>query len=170
MTMQSKDEDGAAEQQLHRRAGAARHLRSSDIGAIVLSREPTGDSDDFNRVVGVDANFRFFRSLSVNGFVARSESPGVTTNQDAAKASIGWEDSEKRLQASIMTIGEGFRDDIGFVRRTGVTRQFYDGAWLPQPEGLRRHGIRQIEPHARMWTTTIRPASSSAATATSPTR
>ncbi len=33
-----------------------------------------------------------------------------------------------------MTIGEGFRDDIGFVRRTGVTRQFYDAAWMPQPE------------------------------------
>ena len=50
-----------------------------------------------------------------------------------------------------MTIGEGFRDDLGFVRRTGVTRQFYDGAWLPQPESLRRHGIRQLQPHARVW-------------------
>ncbi len=50
----------------------------------------------------------------------------MTTNQNSGKASIGWEDSKKRLQASIMTIGEGFRDDIGFVRRTGVTRQFYD--------------------------------------------
>jgi hypothetical protein len=50
-----------------------------------------------------------------------------------------------------MTIGEGFRDDVGFVRRTGVTRQFYDWAWLPRPEALRRHGIRQIEPHARVW-------------------
>ena len=37
-----------------------------------------------------------------------------------------------------MTIGEGFRDDLGFVRRTGVTRQFYDAAWMPQPESLRR--------------------------------
>ena len=25
---------------------------------------------------------------------------------------------------SVMKIGEGFRDDLGFVRRTGVTRQF----------------------------------------------
>ena len=110
-----------------------------------MSREPTGSSRDFNRVAGVDANFRFFRNLSLNGFAARSETPGVTTNQDSAKASIGWEDSAKRLQASIMTIGEGFRDDLGFVRRTGVTRQFYDARSCPQPESLRRRGIRQLQ-------------------------
>lgn len=126
-------------------------LQNSDIGAIVLSRQPSGDNRDFNRVAGIDANFRFFRSLSINGFASRSDSPGVTTNQSAAKASIGWEDSQKRLQASIMTIGEGFKDDLGFVRRSGVTRQFYDMAWFWQPDSLRRRGIRQLQPHARVW-------------------
>ena len=151
MTMQSKDDDGRPSTN-YTVARVRRDLfRSSDIGAIILSREPNGDSGDFNRVVGVDTNFRFFRNLSINGFFARSESPGVTTDQDSAKASIGWEDSKKRLQTSIMKIGEGFRDDLGFVRRTGVTRQFYDGAWFPEPELLRKRGIRQIEPHARVW-------------------
>jgi hypothetical protein len=55
------------------------------------------------------------------------------------------------MQASVMTIGEGFRDDLGFVRRTGVTRQFYDLALMPQPESLRRRGIRQLQPHARLF-------------------
>ncbi len=151
MTMQSKDDDGRPSTN-YTVARVRRDLfRSSDVGAIILSREPSGDSADFNRVVGVDTNFRFFRNLSINGFFARSESPGVTTDQDSTKASIGWEDSKKRLQTSIMKIGEGFRDDLGFVRRTGVTRQFYDGAWFPEPEVLRKRGIRRIEPHARTW-------------------
>ncbi|HEX8029511.1 MAG TPA: hypothetical protein VF491_13650, partial [Vicinamibacterales bacterium] len=124
-------------------------FKSSDVGAIFLSRQPSGSSDDFNRVAGVDANFRFFKSFSINSFAARSDSPGVTTNQDAGKIAIGWEDSLKRLGASIMKIGEGFKDDMGFVRRTGVTRQFYDIAFLPQPESLRKRGIRQVQPHAR---------------------
>jgi Domain of unknown function (DUF5916)/Carbohydrate family 9 binding domain-like len=122
---------------------------SSDVGAIFLSREPSGASTDFNRVFGVDANFRFFRSLSINGFGARSSTPGATKNEDAAKASVGWEDSRKRIQTSFMTIGEGFRDDMGFVRRVGVARQFYDNAWFLQPKALRDRGIRQIEPHGR---------------------
>ena len=151
MTMQGKVED-ARPSTNYTVARVRRDLfRSSDVGAIILSSEPNGNSADFNRVVGVDTNFRFFRNLSLNGFFARSESRGVTTDQDSAKASIGWEDSKKRLQTSVMKIGEGFRDDLGFVRRTGVTRQFYDAAWFPEPELLRRRGIRRIEPHGRVW-------------------
>jgi Domain of unknown function (DUF5916)/Carbohydrate family 9 binding domain-like len=151
MTMQSEDEPGHPSTNYTVLRVRRDVLANSDVGAIFLSREPNGDRDDFNRVAGVDANFRFIKSLSINGFAARSDTPGVTTNQDSAKASIGWEDSDKRLQASIMTVGEGFRDDLGFIRRTGVTRQFYDAAWLPQPEAARRHGIRQLQPHARVW-------------------
>ena len=123
---------------------------SSDIGAIVLSREPSGNSHDFNRVAGFDANFRFFKNLSINGFAARSDTPGVTSNQASTKAAIGWEDSRKRLQASVMTVGDGFKDDMGFVRRVGVVRQFYDWASFWQPASLGRHGIRQVQPHARV--------------------
>jgi hypothetical protein len=152
MTMQSDGVDGAYGNNYTVLRARRDILKSSDVGAIVLSRQASGGRDDLNRVVGVDANFRFFKSFSVNTFAARSDTPGVTTNQSSAKASVGWEDSLKRLQASIMTVGEGFRDDMGFIRRTGVTRQFYDAAWMPQRESWRRHRIRQLEPHARVWT------------------
>ena len=113
--------------------------------------------DDFNRVAGVDVNFRVLKNLSLNGFAARSDSPDTRVgedrlrdrNQNTAKASIGWETSKKRLQASVMTVGDDFRDDMGFVRRTGVTRTFLDWASFLQPASLRRWGIRQLEPHAR---------------------
>jgi Domain of unknown function (DUF5916)/Carbohydrate family 9 binding domain-like len=151
MTMQSEADQGRPGNNYTVVRARRDIFKSSDIGAIFLSREPSGDSADFNRIAGVDANFRFFKSLSINGFAARSDTLGVTTNQDSAKASIGWEDSTKRLQASLMTVGEGFKDDLGFVRRVGVTRQFYDGAWFWQSESLRQHGIRQLQPHARTW-------------------
>jgi hypothetical protein len=151
MTMQSEENEGKAGNNYTVVRVRRDVFRSGDIGAIVLSRQPSGDGGDFNRVAGVDANFRFFRSLNINGFASRSDSPGVATNQNAGKASIGWEDSKLRLQTSIMTIGEGFKDDLGFVRRSGVTRQFYDWASFLQPAWLRRRGFRQVEPHARTW-------------------
>jgi hypothetical protein len=151
MTMQSKSDDiGGGDNYTVLRVRRDM-LASSDIGAIVLSRQPSGSRDDFNRVAGVDANFRFFRNLSINSFAARSDTPGVTKSQAAAKASIGWEDSRKRLQSSIMTIGDGFRDDLGFVRRIGVTRQFYDAAWFHRPAPSTRHNFRQFEPHGRIF-------------------
>ena len=68
MTMQSKDDEGKPGSNYTVVRVRRDVFGSSDIGAIVLSREPSGDSDDFNRVAGVDANFRFFKSLSLNGF------------------------------------------------------------------------------------------------------
>ena len=149
MTMQSKPIAGETGSNYTVARVRREILGSSDVGAIVLTREPSGESTDFNRVFGLDANFRFFRGLSLNGFAAKSSSPGTTENEGAAKASIGWEDSQKRFQSSIMTIGEGFRDDLGFVRRVGVTRQFYDGALFMRPRWLNNRGFRQVEPHAR---------------------
>lgn len=149
MTMQSEAYDGRPGNNYTVARIRRDVFSSSDIGAIVLSREPSGGTAGFNRVYGVDANFRFFRSLSINGFGARSSTPGVTADQDAGKASVGWEDSQKRVQASVMKIGAGFRDDIGYVRRVGVIRQFYDGAWFWQNPAFRRRGIRQIQPHGR---------------------
>ena len=49
---------------------------NADVGAIVMSRQSASDGNDYNRVVGVDANFRVFKSLSLNGFAARSDTPG----------------------------------------------------------------------------------------------
>ena len=151
MTMQSKEE-GALPATNYTVLRMRRDVfKSSDVGAIFLSREPSGETKDFNRVAGFDANFRFIKYLSLNGFAARSDSAGETRDQDSGKASIGWEDSGKRLQASLMKIGDGFKDDIGFVRRVGVTRQFYDNAWFLRSRWMREHGFRQLEPHARIW-------------------
>jgi hypothetical protein len=124
---------------------------SSDVGAIVMSRQASGGSHDFNRVVGADVNFRVLGNLGFNGFAARSETPDEARGQTASKAGVGWESSRLRTQYSIMNVGEGFRADMGFVRRAGVTRHFLDWASFLRPDVLRRHGMRQLEPHARAW-------------------
>jgi hypothetical protein len=151
LSMQSEAHDGAPGQNYTVARVRRDVFGSSDVGAIVMSRQASGSSDDFNRVVGADANFRVLKNLSVNGFAARSDSPNERRGQTASKASIGWEDSRLRTGYSIMNIGEGFRADMGFVRRTGVTRHFLDWASFLRPEALRRRGIRQLEPHARTW-------------------
>jgi hypothetical protein len=149
--MQSEAHDGAPSQNYSVARVRRDVFGSSDIGAIVMSRQAAGSSGDFNRVVGADANFRVLKSLNLNGFAARSETPDEARSQTASKAAIGWEDSRLRTQYSVMNVGEGFRADMGFVRRTGVTRHFVDWASFLQSEGLQRHGLRQLQPHARAW-------------------
>ena len=124
-------------------------LKNSDIGAIFLSRQPAGDSSDFNRVAGVDANFRFYRWLSVNSFLTRSDTPHKQGGEWAGKGSVGWEDNFLHLQYSLLSIGDNFQDDLGFVRRTGIRKHFADMGIRPRPAWWRRRGIREVHPHAR---------------------
>ncbi len=123
-------------------------LANSDVGGIFLSRQATV-SGDYNRVYGFDANFRFFRALSVNGFFTKSETPGVTTGQFAGKGSISWNANFLHTQYSLLTVGDNFRDDIGFIKRTGIRKHFLDIGVRPRPERLRKYRIRELHPHAR---------------------
>jgi hypothetical protein len=124
-------------------------LRNSDIGAIFLSRLSSGMSSDRNEVAGVDANFRFVRALSINGFLARSFTPGVTGGEMSGKGSVVWNDNFLHTQYSLLSVGDNFRDDLGFIKRHGVRKHFVDFGIRFRPEWWRRFGIRELHPHTR---------------------
>jgi len=124
-------------------------LRSSDVGAIFLSRQSSGASADRNQVAGVDANFRFIRALSFNAFLARSFTPGVEGGETTGKGSAAWNDNFIHGQYSFLTIGDHFRDDVGFIKRTGIRKHFADFGIRQRPEWLRKYGIRESHPHTR---------------------
>jgi len=125
-------------------------LRNSDIGAIFLSRQSTGGLDvDHNEVVGADANFRFFRALSINSFLSRSFTPGKSDGQIAGKGSVTWNDNTLHTQYSFLSIGDNFRDDIGYLRRVGIRKHFIDFGVRPRPKSARKIGIRELHPHTR---------------------
>ena len=124
-------------------------LNNSDVGAIFLSRQSADASGGRNEVAGVDANFRFVRALSINGFLARSMTPGVTGGEMSGKGSIAWNDNFLHTQYSLLSIGDNFRDDLGFLKRVGVRKHFADFGIRPRPDALRKYGIRELHPHTR---------------------
>ena len=124
-------------------------LRNSDIGAIFLSRLSSGLSSDRNEVAGVDANFRFVKALSINGFLARSFTPGVAGGEMSGKGSIVWNDNFLHTQYSLLSVGDNFRDDVGFIKRQGVRKHFVDFGIRFRPEWWRKFGVRELHPHTR---------------------
>ena len=99
-------------------------LANSDIGVIVLNKE--ADGPRFNRVVGADANFRFFENLDVNVAVARAFSPAAVIvgrgGESMGNAGVHYRDRRWELQGTYVRIGARFNDEMGFVPRTGVTK------------------------------------------------
>ena len=108
-------------------------LRNSDIGVMVLNKEPGGK--DYNRGFGADANFRFFRDLTVNFAGAKSDTPQWRLPGSGddwySKSSFGYRGNVWETRGMYQTIGARFNDEMGFVPRVDVDNaEGYLGAHL----------------------------------------
>jgi Domain of unknown function (DUF5916) len=148
MTIQTQSDDGRDGDNYTVLRGRRDVLRNGDIGGIFLSRQSTGDGGR-NEVAGVDANFRFVNALSLNGFLTRSFTPGKSSGQVAGKGAITWNANTLHTQYSLLSIGDNFKDDIGFIKRTGIRKHFVDFGIRKRPEWWRKYGIRELHPHTR---------------------
>lgn len=97
---------------------------NSDIGVIVLNKDADGPS--FNRLVGGDGNFRFFRNFNVNLLAARTASPtsvvGTTGRESMARASYAYRGDVIDTRGGYAYTGARFNDELGFIPRTGIAK------------------------------------------------
>ena len=126
-------------------------LANSDVGVMLLNKEPTGSN--YNRAFGADANFRFFRDLTLNFASARSATPTdkVPGKGDDwySKTSFGYRGNFWETRGAYQTIGSRFNDEMGFVPRTGVDNaEFYLGTHI-RPKRL-QGWLRETFPHVQI--------------------
>ena len=133
-------------------------LTNSDIGVIALNKEAGGPG--YNRVIGTDANFRFFESLDVNFAVARTFSPagviggvrlqadqtGNRGSESMGNAGVHYRDRRWELQGTYARIGARFNDEMGFVPRTGIAK--FDSTYGARFRPTRTSKwLRELFPH-----------------------
>lgn len=123
-------------------------LANSDVGVMMLNKEPRGST--YNRAFGADANFRFFRDLTMNFAAARSSSPQMRVPGSGddwySKSSFGYRDSFWETRGAYQTIGSRFNDEMGFVPRLGVDNgEFYLGTHI-RPRRF-QGWLRETFPH-----------------------
>jgi hypothetical protein len=103
----------------------------STVGAYFLNRE-SGGSGDYNRVYGMDAAFTFHRYFTVDGFFARSAVPSEDSKW-VYNVNSAWNSDQFLLGVDWLSIDPGFRDDLGFIRRSDIHRLGPRIAWRPRP-------------------------------------
>jgi hypothetical protein len=122
-------------------------LRGSDIGGIFMIRDAIGDDTSFNRVYGLDTYIRFPGEIDWSTYYVVSESPLFDSGEYAWRTSLNREGNFHHIKFGLMELGEGFTDDLGFFRRTGIRKYFIDWGIRPRPESFRSIGVREIHPH-----------------------
>jgi hypothetical protein len=112
-----------------------------------MMRNGVGDDSNFNGVYGLDSYIRFPGEIDWSTYYVRSESPQMDAGQYAWRTSINREGNFHHIKFGAMELGEGFTNDLGFFRRTGVRKYFIDWGIRPRPEALRAIGVREMHTH-----------------------
>ncbi len=118
-------------------------LARSNFGTFFSNRQ-SGQPGDFNRVAGADVNLTFFRNVDIQGSLGRSFTSGVEGDQTMGRAKFNWFSESYEVFAEHLYIGDEFRHDVGFVRRSGIRRSDGIFTWDPRPKvlNIRRLAIK----------------------------
>jgi TolB-like protein len=123
-------------------------LARSRVGGLVVNKEAIG-GNSYNRTFAVDTTLAPHRNFVINSFLAKTETPDVSTGDMAGYVSAAWLSPGYRVEAEYTDIQDNFNAEVGFVPRAGIRISRLHGEWDPRPGG--RWGIRQFDP---MWNVT----------------
>ncbi len=124
----------------------------SGIGAMFVNRTATGSlarSNDFNRTFGADARLGVGNYFRTSGFLARTETPGLTGRDYAYNVDSEWDDGHNRAGFEYGETGEDFNPEVGFLENEDGYRRFLVRfEETLRQEKVRSWGFRELLPHA----------------------
>ncbi len=97
-------------------------LRRSNVGVIATHRSPDVDDVSSNSLVGVDANFAFFRNLNISAYYATTRSPESTGNDQSYRGWFSYASDRYGAELEHLVVGEDFNPEVGFLRRSDIVK------------------------------------------------
>jgi hypothetical protein len=111
-------------------ARVARELGArSRVGVIAVQRMATDDAGDRNRTYGVDGRWGIGEAWTIDGWGAKTETPGRPANDVAYSARLDYTTASWGNNARFAQVGEDFNPEAGFLNRFGGYR-LYDVTFM----------------------------------------
>ena len=124
-------------------------FRRSYIGIIGTNRAPASPAAGDNLVLGVDANLAFFQNLTIVGYYAGSRTRGLDNRRnDSYRLRFDYDADRLGVQLEQLSVGEGFRPEAGFLRRTNFVETLAQLRISRRPRSL--PSIRRISYEAAL--------------------
>ena len=117
-------------------------LRRSTVGAMFTSRSQSNVANGSNQAYGVDAAFGFYENLSVGGYFARTETPGLSGDDESFQGRFDYGADRYGVRAEYLDVGDNFNPEIGFIQRDNFRRAFASLRFSPRPKNLK--GVRKL--------------------------
>ena len=123
-------------------------FQRSQIGGLFINKQARSGGQ-FNRTYATDIRLSITPSLTIDGFLAGTSSPGVSDEQFGGHVRAGWLSRSWRIYSEYTDLEDNFNPEVGFVPRVGVRRSKLHLEGNPRPG---KWGIRMMEP---MWNVTV---------------
>ena len=124
----------------------------SNVGAIVVNRRATGAftaAGDVNRSYAVDGRWGIGETVTLSGFAAGTETPGVSGGTHAHNFAASYESERYRYGGGFTEVAPGFNPEAGFYARRGYRR--IDGAFRTAFRPDNDIGFHEWTPHAAVF-------------------
>ena len=117
-------------------------LKRSNIGILATWRTPTVGAIGSNGAFGADATLRLYQNVTVVGYYAVTESPGLTDGNASYRGRFEYASDRYGLIGEHLLVGEHFNPEVGYVRRPDFRHNFVQGRFSPRPR--RNERIRKF--------------------------
>ncbi len=108
----------------------------SAIGVMATNRSHSASGAGSNQSYGVDGSFSLSQDLGIGAYWARTATTGVKGNDQSYQARVDYNADRYGARAEFLSVGEDFRPEVGFTRRTGFDRTFGSLRFSPRPARL----------------------------------
>jgi len=120
----------------------------SGLAVLFTNKSTTGEGawkDDRGRTFGAEGRWGIGRYAQLSGFVARTDTPGVGSDEDAFRLAANWNSPALESFLAYSEVGAGFEPQLGFLSRREYRK----------PAGLLLHrrrmqgwlGLHEVRPH-----------------------
>ena len=124
-------------------------LRRSSIGALLTNRSISLNGDDgSSQTIGADAMFSFYDNVSLVGYVAKTQTPGIRSRDASYQGRFQYMGDRYGYEAEHLVVEDNFLPEVGFVRRDNFRRSYTAGRFSPRPQSI--EAIRQFRLEAAL--------------------
>lgn len=117
----------------------------SSIGALFINKLSFGDSNRTNKTYAVDGKWGLGKKATISGYYAKTETPGITTNDQSFKLLGSYEWNGLRATAGYTQVEAGFNPEVGFLLRTAYHKP--ELSVLKQVRMNGKYGLLELRPH-----------------------
>ena len=109
-------------------------LRRSVVGAMFTNRSNSVlAGSGSNQAYGLDALFSFYENLFFSGNYARTQTPGLETQDTSYQAKFSYTGDRYGAELGHLLVGAHFNPEVGFVRRSDFRRNYALARFSPRP-------------------------------------